>query len=107
MRLTLSVGALILVLAVSCLSGAAFAQQYRAYETEPSAAWKAGDALFLRPLGVVNTSAGLAGFLGTLPLTIVTGTVPDAADAFVRQPARWTFQRQLGKPGPEPDFFLP
>ncbi len=81
--------------------------QYYRYETQPSAAWQAMDALFMRPIGVATTIVGMGGFVGTLPMTIPSNTVGEAANAFVGQPAEWTFQRKLGRPGREPGFFLP
>lgn len=97
------------LLFVALLAGPAAAQMqyYRYYDAQPSAAWQAMDALFLRPAGVATTLIGMGGFVGTLPVTIPSNTVKESANAFVGQPAEWTFQRRLGRPGWEPGFFLP
>jgi len=97
------------LLVLTLLAGPATAQMqyYRDYDTQPSAAWQAMDALFLRPAGVATTLIGMGGFVGTLPVTIPSNTVKESANAFVGQPAEWTFQRPLGRSGREPGFFLP
>jgi hypothetical protein len=46
-------------------------------------------------------------FAGTLPLTLATGTSGDAARAFIERPARWTFQRRLGRSEYDRAFWLP
>jgi hypothetical protein len=74
---------------------------------EPSAAWMALDTLTFRPVGVVGTVGGIGLFMGTLPLTLATGTAGDASRAFIEQPARWTFQRPLGRRGYDQTFWLP
>lgn len=99
---------LVAALLVAVLAPTASAQvQYYRYETQPSAAWQSMDALFMRPIGVATTVVGMAGFVGTLPMTIPSNTAGEAANAFVGQPAEWTFQRRLGRQGREPAFFLP
>lgn len=102
-------GLLAALVVLAWLAGPATAQMqsYRYDLTEPSAAWRAMDALFLRPAGVATTLIGIGGFVGTLPVTIPSNTVRESANAFVGQPAEWTFQRRLGRPGREPGFFLP
>lgn len=54
------------------------------------------DALLVRPLGVAGTALGTVFFIGTLPFTILGGNVPEAANALVVKPARYTFVRPLG-----------
>jgi hypothetical protein len=104
----LRVCALVVLLTVPLTGVSAAAQiQVRRVEAEPTAAWKAMDTLFLRPIGIATTAVGVVGFVGTLPVSLATNTAGEAANAFVGQPAEWTFQRKLGKPGREPDFFLP
>ncbi len=54
------------------------------------------DALLVRPMGVAGTALGTVFFIGSLPFTILGGNVPEAADALVVKPARYTFVRPLG-----------
>jgi hypothetical protein len=61
------------------------------FAQEPSAAWMALDTLTFRPVGVVGTVGGIGMFMGTLPLTLATGTAGEASRTFIEQPARWTF----------------
>ncbi len=96
----------VLLLAVTAVTASA-QMLYRPPRAQPSAAWQAMDTLFMRPIGIATTVVGMAGFVGTLPISIATNTPGEAANAFVGQPAEWTFKRPLGKPGPGPDFFLP
>lgn len=80
---------------------------FQAYEQEPSAAWMMIDTVCFRPAGMVTTVGGIGLFAGTLPLTLITGTSGDAARGFIEQPARWTFQRPLGRRGYDQKFWLP
>lgn len=80
---------------------------FQRYEPEPSAAWMMYDTLFERPAGVAGTVGGIALFAGTLPLTLATGTSGDAARAFIERPARWTFQRRLGRQELDRAYWLP
>ncbi len=79
----------------------------RYYDRESSSAWMMLDMVAARPVGVVTTVAGIGLFAGTLPLSLATGTSGDAARGFIEQPARWTFQRRLGRPGFDQHYFLP
>lgn len=54
------------------------------------------DALVVRPMGVAGTIVGTVFFIVSLPFTILGGNVPEAADALVMKPARYTFVRPLG-----------
>lgn len=55
-----------------------------------------GDLLFARPLGIVATGVGTAAFLVSLPFTILSDSVGDAADTLVTGPATSAFKRCLG-----------
>jgi hypothetical protein len=79
----------------------------RYYEREPSSAWMMLDMVAARPVGVVTTVAGIGLFAGTLPLSLATGTTGDAARGFIERPARWTFQRRLGRSGFDQHYWLP
>ena len=55
------------------------------------------DALLLRPMGLAATAIGTAVFIISLPFGLITGSVDQAADALVVEPARYTFVRPLGQ----------
>jgi hypothetical protein len=80
---------------------------FQRYEGEPSAAWMMVDTLAFRPVGMATTVTGIGLFAGTLPITLVTGTSGDAMQAFIERPARWTFQRRLGRQGYDRNYWLP
>ena len=82
-------------------------QYFQRYEGEPSAGWMLVDTLTFRPIGMATTVGGIGLFAGTLPITLITGTAGDASRAFIEQPARWTFQRRLGRRGYDQQFWLP
>ncbi|MDI6853518.1 MAG: hypothetical protein QME75_07950 [Deltaproteobacteria bacterium] len=79
----------------------------RYYDREPSSAWMALDMAAARPIGVATTIGGIGLFVATLPLSVPSGTTADAAHGFIERPARWTFQRRLGRPGFDQHYFLP
>lgn len=54
------------------------------------------DALVLRPLGLVATGVGAGVFILTLPFTLPSGSVGDAACSLVADPFAYTFTRPLG-----------
>ena len=64
--------------------------------TNPSAEAMIFDAALTRPLGLIGTALGTGLFIATLPVSIVGGNVGDAAESFVKEPARYTFSRCLG-----------
>lgn len=53
------------------------------------------DILFARPIGVIAGIAGSAIFVVSLPFTIPTGAVRDAADIFIVKPFQFSFVRQF------------
>jgi hypothetical protein len=53
------------------------------------------DVLFARPIGVIAGIAGSAIFVASLPFTIPTGGVRDAADIFIVKPFQFSFVRQF------------
>jgi len=55
-----------------------------------------GDALLVRPMGIVATVAGTAAFVLALPFTLPSGTAEQAARTLVVEPAEYTFRRPLG-----------
>jgi len=63
----------------------------------PSGAEMAVDGLVVRPLGIVSTVLGAATWLVTLPFTLPSGSVGEAGEVLVRDPAQFTFIRPLGE----------
>ena len=53
------------------------------------------DVLFARPIGVIAGIAGSAIFVVSLPFTIPSGGVRDAADIFIVKPFQFSFVRQF------------
>lgn len=66
-----------------------------------SAAVVAGDALIARPAGLALTIAGTATFLVTLPFSIPSQSVGNAARGLIVKPGGYTFVRPLGRSEPE------
>lgn len=56
----------------------------------------AGDAVLARPWGVLATVIGAGLFVVTSPITAATGTMGEAGQALVIEPAATTFYRCLG-----------
>lgn len=54
------------------------------------------DLFVLRPIGLVTTTAGIAVFVVSLPISLATLSVSKAFNALVVGPARYTFVRALG-----------
>ncbi len=67
---------------------------------EPSAGVVAADALIARPAGLGLTIAGTATFLLTLPFSIPSGSVDNAAEGLIVKPGGYTFVRPLGRNDP-------
>lgn len=68
-----------------------------AYEAErPSPAAMMVDGVVVRPLGLVATAVGAVVWVVTLPFSAIAGSVGDAGDALVNEPARFTFKRPMG-----------
>lgn len=57
--------------------------------------WAAIDVLAARPIGIVAGIVGSAVFVVSLPFTIPTGGVRDAADMFIVRPFQFSFVRQF------------
>ncbi len=67
---------------------------------EVSAAVVAGDALIARPVGLALTIAGTTAFVVTLPFSIPSGSVGNAAQGLIVKPGGYTFVRPLGRNDP-------
>ena len=57
--------------------------------------WSAVDLIVARPIGVIAGILGTAVFIVSLPFTIPTGGVGDAANMFVVQPFQFSFTREF------------
>ncbi len=57
--------------------------------------WSAIDLLVARPIGVIAGIFGTAIFIVSLPFTIPTGGVSDAANMFVVKPFQFSFTREF------------
>ena len=55
------------------------------------------DAFLLRPLGLAATVLGTVTFVATLPFSLPSRSVNDAANILVVKPATYTFARPLGQ----------
>lgn len=65
-------------------------------QDDPAAqGWSAIDLIFARPLGVAAGIVGTAIFIVSLPFTIPTGGVADAADMFITKPFQFSFTREF------------
>lgn len=54
------------------------------------------DMLIVRPAGIIATALGTATFVVALPFTLASGSVADAGETLVVNPAMYTFVRCLG-----------
>jgi hypothetical protein len=59
------------------------------------AEWNMMDILFARPLGVAAGIIGTGIFVVSLPFTVPTGSVNDAAQMFIVEPFRFSFTRKF------------
>lgn len=66
-------------------------------QKEPSAAVVMLDAVIARPLGLATTIAGTGVFVLTLPFSVPSQSVDDAAWGLIGRPGGWTFDRPLGR----------
>ncbi len=62
--------------------------------------WSLLDLLVARPLGIAAGVGGSAVFVATLPFTIPSGSVGNAANMFIAQPLQFSFLREV----PDPDL---
>ncbi|MCF8037586.1 MAG: hypothetical protein K9K62_12000 [Desulfobacteraceae bacterium] len=65
--------------------------------SEPDGASMAADIFFIRPLALASTVFGSATFVVALPFSALGKNVGDSYDLLVIAPARYTFDRPLGK----------
>ena len=57
--------------------------------------WSAVDLIFARPLGIAAGLIGTGLFIVSLPFTIPTGGVDEAADMFIVKPFQFSFTRKF------------
>jgi hypothetical protein len=57
--------------------------------------WSLLDLIIARPIGVAAGIGGAAVFVVTLPFTIPSGGVNDAANMFIVQPFKFSFKREF------------
>jgi hypothetical protein len=62
--------------------------------------WSLIDLFVARPLGIAAGIGGSAVFVVTLPFTVPSGSVGDAASMFIFQPFEFSFLREV----PDPDI---
>jgi len=87
---------LTLSVVVTSLCSTGWAADNRMGRNDPVAhEWNALDILFARPIGIVAGVLGSAVFVVSLPFTIPTGGVGDAADMFIVRPFQFSFVRQF------------
>ncbi len=55
------------------------------------------DLLVTRPIGIAAFGLGCAGLIATAPFAMMSGSGQQAFDAFIREPAEYTFVRPLGQ----------
>jgi len=55
------------------------------------------DLAVLRPMGLVQTVAGFAAYVGLMPFAIITDNEQELWDICVTEPADQTFRRPLGE----------
>ena len=87
------------VVATSCaalIAGSALTMADETYHPETDSGAMAADMIFVRPFSLVGTVLGAAIFVVSLPFTLPTGSVDDAASALVAKPLEYTFNRPLG-----------
>jgi hypothetical protein len=82
-------------LVMGCLSSTGWAEDKWAKEDPVGQGWTIMDVVFARPLGVAAGIAGTAIFFVSLPFTIPSGGVREAADLFVVKPFQFSFTRQF------------
>lgn len=92
--------ALLLFLIVSLVIGGLYstgwAVDYSWNENDPETdGWNTLDLLVARPIGIAAGIVGSAFFILSLPFTIPTGSVGDAAKMFVVKPFKFSFVREF------------
>ena len=96
MRIDLRKGIFTLALAGLILGSSTGVSAAHGTESRADFGLKLVDAALVRPATLVGASISTTFFLGTLPLTFLTGVGVEAADVLVLAPWRFTAARYLG-----------
>ncbi len=89
----------LLLLAISLVTGCLYSTGWagdKFRSDDPVAhGWNALDLILARPFGIAAGIIGSAIFIVTLPFTIPSGGVDEAADMFIVQPFQFSFKREF------------
>jgi hypothetical protein len=72
-------------------------EYYSGCEMEPTGGMMMGDALVMRPVGIVGTALGSVVWAVSYPFAYWGGNTDASTEALVQNPFEWTFQRPLGE----------
>jgi hypothetical protein len=94
----------LLLLTVSSVMGSLYSPAWAAdklrRDDPATQGWSLVDLFVARPLGIAAGIGGSAVFVVTLPFTLPSGSVGDAASMFIAQPFQFSFLREV----PDPDI---
>jgi hypothetical protein len=82
-------------LVMGCLSSTGWAEDKWAKDDPVGQGWSVVDLIIARPIGVVAGIVGTAIFVVSLPFTVPTGGVKEAADIFIFKPFQFSFTREF------------
>jgi hypothetical protein len=89
----------LLLLTLSLVTGSLYSTGWAgdkwAKEDPVGQGWSAMDIIFARPLGIATGIVGTAIFIVSLPFTIPSGGVDEAADMFIVKPFQFSFTRKF------------
>ena len=89
----------LLLLTISLVMGSLYSTGWAgdkwAKEDPVGQGWSAIDLIFARPLGIAAGIVGTAIFIVSLPFTIPSGGVDEAADMFIVKPFQFSFTREF------------
>ena len=90
---------LLLLLAASLIIGSLYsgaqAWDEKRKDDPVVAEWNMMDILFARPLGIAAGIIGTGVFVVSLPFTVPTGSVNDAAEMLIVEPFKFSFTRKF------------
>lgn len=88
--------ALLLVLTISLVIGSLYSHGWTQVQGDPlKDEWNIIDLLIARPLGIAAGVVGTGIFILSLPFTIPTNSVDDAAKMFIVEPFSFSFTREF------------
>lgn len=79
------------------VSSAVLAQEESMHKEEMTTEKMAVDILLVRPVGIAATVVGTALFIVSWPFSALGGNTDEAYQAFMVEPAKFTFKRPLGQ----------